>query len=209
MPFTLDQLAALRPYVYHLTARENLPRIQRTRALACTSHLLLAAGRSDILTARRRTHVPVTMADGVVLLRDQAPLHKGNMALEAGWTFEDFVRTLNDRVFFWPGGADGPIDYGRRHFSRYISEEPVLLRIPTHQLLADNDHDMIELCRFNSGSPRWNSGRASPRGPDTFVAAEQASFRPSNVVEVTVLEKVDLPSETEWGTHFSGPWEPL
>ena len=33
MPFSLDDLIALRPFVYHLTGRANLPRIKQTGQL--------------------------------------------------------------------------------------------------------------------------------------------------------------------------------
>src|SRR5687768_10866263 len=109
MPIDLGTYASLRPFLYHLTAKENLARIVRTWRVESAVALADRAGRPDIVLARRRAHVPVEIAGETVLLRDQAPLHRGNMRLDEGWSFEQLVQHINERVFFWPGGADGPI----------------------------------------------------------------------------------------------------
>jgi len=71
--------------------------------LESTAAFLERAGRLDLLRARRRSGERVTV-DGIqVHLRDQAPLHAGNVDLPANWSFEDLVELLNRQVFFWPG----------------------------------------------------------------------------------------------------------
>jgi hypothetical protein len=153
--------------------------------------------------------VALTVEGETVLLRDQAPLHAGNMQLDSGWSFARFVRHLNDRVFFWPGGEGGPISYGLRHFGRYESEVPVILRVPFASLVAANPQLELLFCRYNSGSPRWSRGVAAPRGATTFVPAANAVFGPANVVEVTALNGVHLPNDSAQGQHPQGPWTPL
>jgi uncharacterized protein DUF7002 len=199
----------LRPFLYHLTARENIEHIRHVRRLESAAVLARRAGQADLLEKRRSGHVAVHVDGTTVLLRDQAPLHSANMQLEPGWTFDRFVRCLNERVFFWPGREDGPIPHGLRHFGRYEAEKPVILRVPFDGLRRANPGFKPLFCRYNSGSPRWSRGVAAPRGAATFVRADDASFGPAQVVEVTALHGVDLPAETMCGERPSGPWRLL
>ena len=128
--------------------------------------------------------------------------------LSGGWSFGDFVEALNHRVFFWPGAADGPNPYGRRHFGRYLAEGPVLMRVKTWELLRANRDSIPEFCRYNSGSPRYSGGRPSPRGPETFLAASSFRSPPSEVVELVFRNVAALPDLWEVGTSPDGPWYP-
>jgi hypothetical protein len=209
MPFTLNTFCALRPYLYHLTAAANLPRLLRLRRLQSTADLAREAGRDDLLAVRRREHTPLLVGRETVWLRDQAPLHRGNMALEPGWSFERFVAHLNERVFFWPGGATGPISYGKRHYGRYAAEQPVIVRLAVASLVSANPDIALEFSRCNSGSPRYNRGNAGPRGGATFMACSVVQFDPAQVVEVTALGSVFLPDDAKWATSLGGPWTTL
>jgi hypothetical protein len=195
--------------MYHLTDERNISRVRRTMKLESAVRLLTAAGRSDLLRARRRQHEQVSVDGEIVYVRDQAPLHAGNMALEAGWTLSDFVYYLNERVFFWPGTALGPIVYGRRHFERYAAERPAIIRMQGRSLTSANPDIELRFCKYNSGSPRWTQGRPSPRTAQTFVLASEAPFRPSAVVEVTVAGSVCVSDDAEVSTSPDGPWAPL
>jgi hypothetical protein len=209
MPLDLRDFSRLRPYLYHLTAEENIARIRTTAVLESAAALAQRAGQNAVLISKRNLHVPIWI-DGVeVLLRDQAPLHRGNIRLEGGWTFEDFVRHLNEHVFFWPGRADGPIPYGIRHYGRYAEEPPQILRMLFQDLQLANPIVQLRFSRSNSGSPRWSRGIPAPRGPNTFTLASSATFGPSQVVEVTAMEALVLPVNTEVGPRPNGPWRPL
>src|SRR5687767_6744778 len=97
-----------------------------------------AAGRTSAVAQRRRDHFVVNVDGEAVHIRDQAPLHRGNVRLEGGWSFDDLVRAINGRVFFWPGTERGPINYGIRHFERYETEQPAILRVSAEELVALN-----------------------------------------------------------------------
>jgi hypothetical protein len=209
VPLILHNFAATRPYVYHLTAADNLIRICETARLESAASLMSQAGRSELLRRRRPEHTSFRLDSHEVILRDQAPLHAGNIAFGDLWTLEDLVETLNHLVFFWPGIAGGPSEYGRRHFERYRTEGPALLRIPTNAILAGNLDNEPLFCRYNSGSPRYSGGRASPRGPNTFVRAAEFNGGPRAVVEVTFRNGLSLPPETEYGFAPAGPWSLL
>lgn len=194
MGFDLTRFAEARPRLYHLTARANLDGILRTGRLEAARVLMERAGDMSMLRQRRREHYRLRVDGREVVLRDQKPLHRGNIAFEGGFGFEDVVEALNRRVFFWPGDEEGPIDYGRRHFGRYGGEDCVVLVVPTAALLEANPDVQAEFCRFNSGSPRCTGGRGAPRGPRTFLPAHECPFSPGAVKEVTFREFVRLPA---------------
>ena len=209
MSFTLSDYTALRPYVYHLTARANLSGIKASRTLHSAAALADRAARPELIRSRRHTHEVLSAGEAPVVLRDQAPLHARNMTLDDGWSLDDFVEALRARVFFWPGSAGGPIAHGRRHYGRYASERPVIIRAECTALLASNSSNTPLACKYNSGSPRWSNGIASPRGAATFVSCEEATFRAGEAVEVTFEGAVHLPATAEYGDVPMGPWNRL
>jgi len=167
------------------------------------------AGRVDLLRVRRPVHERISLENDVVWLRDQAPLHRGNLDLPAGFSFDDLVESLNKRTFFWPGTASGPNNYGVRHFERYREEHPALLRVNFRSLLHANPDAVPLHCRYNSGAPRCSYGRKSPRGPNTFLSAADFNGTPGQVAEVTFCGEVELPTDSELGMRPSGPWNLL
>ena len=206
MALDLAAFARIRPYAYHLTSTANLPSILEARRIDCAATLILKDGRNELLRRRRSKHELLRVDGRNIWLRDQAPLHQGNLVLSGGWSFPDLVKALNERVFFWPGTEAGPNDYGHRHFNRYVVEAPVLIRVKTSELLDGNGASAAEFCRYNSGSPRYSGGRPSPRGPDTFVSAASFHWSPSNVIELVFRESATLPSSLEFATKPIGPW---
>src|SRR5207245_9812465 len=116
--------------------------------------LMEQAGRLDLLRIRRRRHETVAIGRIIILLRDQSPPHKGGMELQGNCNYGDVVEIINRRIFFWPGTDVGPISYGLRHFERYHSEKPVILRVRLQSLLESSPDVGPTLCRYNSGSTR-------------------------------------------------------
>jgi hypothetical protein len=98
MPFSLDDFSRRRPYIYHLTAADNVPSIRVFGRLLSAATLAEKAGRPELRTQRRPDQV--RLQHPACTLRDQGPLHLGNMALEEGWSLDMFVALLNERVFF-------------------------------------------------------------------------------------------------------------
>lgn len=209
MPFTLPKFKTLRPYLYHLTDQRNIERIRRTGHLCSATLTLQAASQHSVIFNRRPESIAVTVDGEEIWIRDQRPLHAGNVGLQDGWTFQDLVKALNDKVFFWPGSATGPISYGVRHFQRYESDKPALLRLSSGDVFAANVAVTPLFCRYNSGSPRWSNGIASPRGPRTFVSCGEADFSAAGVVECVIAGQVIIPASVEVASSFAGPWKPL
>jgi hypothetical protein len=210
MPFTLQEFAKKRPYLFHLTDRSHREPLRQQLRLYPASDLFEKAGQTEWTRQRRRDHVEIVVDRRKLKIRDQAPLHEGNMELGGGWTFARFLAHLNRRVFFWPGRKDGlPIPHGIRHFERYSEEAPCILRLRSERLFTLNHSLNPEFCRYNSGSPRWTYGKPSPRGPETFVTCAKTPFNAVDVVEVTFTSPVRLPEEIEVGNSPSGPWSSL
>lgn len=122
-----DAFAQLRPFAYHLTARANLPSIERTRRLDPAAAIFTRANRQDLLRTRRRGMTTVAVGGRQVLIRDQNPLHPGNCALTHGYSFDDLVELLNSFAYFWTGTDKCPVSSGVNHFKRYARIEDVVV----------------------------------------------------------------------------------
>lgn len=205
MSFDFNRLLKARPYLYHLTAEQNLNSILLHGELRCANSLL-HAGRLEHLTSQRRLdHLSVQLPAGPVSIRDQRPLVPGAIAFEDGWSLERFVAHVNEHVFFWPGTSDGPVKAGRNHFERYRDERPVIIRLPTAALSLQ----ALLYCRYNSGAPRCSGGKYSPRGSATYLPAEKFSGGLSEVVEVVALRACVLPPTAQLAHSLEGPWSAI
>ena len=205
----LDDLLGVRPYLYHLTSRENLPSIVRRKKLLSANRILERAGRLDLLRTRRLRHEEVRIDDTRHLLRDQLPLQAGNIAFDEGVTFDAFVELLNTLVFFWPGGETGPIRMGVNHFGRYAAERPAVLRVEFSTLLDANPGLVPRLARVNSGAPRCHpTAGKGRRGHSTFTPPAHFQGTAGDVREVVFEGQVVLPAQVEVGTIRGNLWMP-
>lgn len=203
----MTDFIALRPYLYHLTARANLPLIRKVGQLESAERLLTRGGLKHLIAERRPESLKVPVDGAIIMVRDQRPLYKGNINFEDGWKFQDLIRHLNQHIFFWPGTTEKVINYGIRHFERYEQEAPVILRVSTSEIIGANPGSPLLFCPYNSGSPRCVGGKRSPRGANTFQPCHTAPYTPGKVVEVVVQGVATLP-QFEVGKFRSGKWEP-
>ncbi len=194
MAFTLETYSDARPRLFHLTARQNIDAILASRELRSAGAIFAQAGHGSEARTRRPDAKVIDLGGARTHIRDQRPLHAGNVRLPADWQFEDLVALLNAHVFFWPGAHSGPIAYGIRHFRRYRDDECVVLSVGASDLFAANAPRAPLFCAYNSGSPRCSCGRKSPRGPETFVAASAFPRGPGAVVEVVFRDHAVLPA---------------
>jgi hypothetical protein len=206
MGFRIEDYEALRPYLYHTAPLRNTARILAMRCLEPTAALLERGGRGDLLRVRRERDIELTIDGYSIVVRDQKPLLAANIEFEGGWELSDLVEYVNRRVFFWPGGHDGPIDYGTSHFSRYAEDGVVVLRLRLRSLLAANPGLQPQFSRYNSGAARQNQGNRIPRGPNTFTAAGRFRWTRGDVKEVAFAAPVRLPEDAESSSSLRGPW---
>ncbi len=203
----LELLSQKRPFLYHLTSKSNLPSITSSRTLLSTSVLLEQAddpGVNSYLRSRRKNHLLIQIGGRQVLIRDQRPLSEKALpkCLEGGLTPEDYYELLNQRVFLW-----ATLPRLSRHHDRYRSEDPILLRFPTAEIIRLNP--TVEFSRLNSGATRANShlgGIAPRRGRETFQVAKDYGYAISSIVEVTVRQRCVLPARFESASNPEGPW---
>lgn len=167
------------------------------------------AGKTELSRVRRRGHREIEVDGEIIRVRDQDPLHCGNVRLAPGWSFEDLIFYLNGYVFFWPGTHAGPSPYGERHYERYAHEKPAVLRVATRELIAANPANQIAFSAYNTGAPRCTMGKGSPRGLRTFGFASDFEFPPTRVVEAAFQSQVQLPCSTEIAGSPNGPWAQL
>lgn len=211
MSIDLDTFAARRPWLYHLTSASNIARIRQSRRLYSASELLRQANQMPHNSQRRSGLLKIQIGADEVTLRDQDPLHERNIAFEDGWDFARLIESLNQRVFFWAGTQDGPIESGRNHFKRYqqAGEDVSILRVPTASLISANSANLPQFCRYNSGAPGSRDGRKIPRGSRTFLAASDCDFMVSAVKEVTFVGSVNLPDDSEIQASNAAKWSLL
>ncbi len=209
MAFTLQAYQQKRPYLFHLTRPENFVRIKQTHHLESAAHLLNLAGQSNSGLHHRPSDLTITLDEYLVVVRDQAPFHAGNVDFTGGWNTDRLIKEINRRVFFWSGSLKGPVGNGRRHFERYQNDNPIVIRSRFDELVQVNPTKLAYFCKYNSGSPRSTNGKRSPRGPETFAPGIECMFTPSDVIEVTFLHRVTLPETAEAALHYDGPWTPM
>jgi hypothetical protein len=92
---------------------------------------------------------------------------------------------------------------------KYAAKDTAMLRMGFKELCDENRGVDPQFCRFNSGAPRQYKGRPSPRGPNTFLKADEWHGRPSEVVEVSFSSSVRLPKTCEVlesGSHWERLW---
>ena len=104
---TVDQLANLYPHLFHMAADGAWASIQQ-HGLLPTSHLvetsrLTATQQAQLLEFRRVTSTAIDHpVYGRVTIRDQAPLRPDNLTKSlTDMTISEWLRILNERVFFW------------------------------------------------------------------------------------------------------------
>jgi hypothetical protein len=132
-----------------------------------------------------------------VTIRDQRPLQRGHVDLVGGWTWERYLVSLGERVFFWPGDPRGPISPGRRLIGSYSLNDQLTIRVNFLDLVKLNAGSTVYFCKYNSGAPRTFAGQRSPRGPHTFLKADEWTHHFSKVVEVSFIGSLSLPATAE------------
>ena len=173
---TPDELAARVPKLFHVTDREAWPMIERHGLLTTdqiVDRFVPDRTRAEALRTERRNDF-VTVHDGPdgrVTINDNLPLHFANLAphLDDGLTPHDWLRLLNDRVYFWPRFERGAgfLRAGRRGGRRKL-----LLTFDTRSLAAAHE-GRLDLAPINTGSALRKPAR---RGRHTFTPASATGW---------------------------------
>ena len=192
---TPEQLAERHPRLYHVTAPGAWEGIKR-HGLLPTSRLLdlfevPAAERALIEGARRPASLPVAHpVHGVATITDNAPLNMKCLAacLDDGLTPADWLRRLNERVFFWADERGLARLLGAR-LNRGRARD--VLVVDTRSL-ARAHHARVELSAINSGAALRRAARRglhtfTPMGAHSYEAWRRLRGKLDRVLEVTVV----------------------
>jgi len=195
---TPEELAAIKPRLFHVTTPGAWDRIA-TQGLLSTAALLalheVDAERREALTTRRRpSEVAVPHpVHGMAVLNDNLPLSERALegCLDDGLSPADWLRMLNQRVFFWADEAGLQRLLGARMNRSRVREVLVFDTLSLARAVAER----MELSPINSGATIRKPAR---RGLSTFTplnAMDYATWRRGrggrdSIVEVVVREGV-------------------
>lgn len=196
---TPQQLFENYPVLHHMAQAGSWPAISKI-GLRTSIQLVDACGvsaveRSEILDGQRKKSYTLTHpVAGTITIRDQQPLKMHNLVPKLdGITLEEFLTSLNDRVFMWahPERLDRLLDA-----NLYRNHLHDVLVIDTASLVAAHA-DAVRLAGMNTGATIFPN--TPPRTPTTFSTVADYPFDErsktkkliDNVVEVCVLGGVD------------------
>lgn len=173
---TPEDLSARHPRLFHVTEPDAWPSVRRLGLLS-TSRLLdlfeLPGGQRTALETRRRpAAVPISHPrHGTAILNDNLPLTERGLAscLDDGLAPADWLKMLNDRVFFW-ADADG---LDRLLAARANRGRTRAVLVVDTLGLARAHADRMELCPINSGATLRRPAR---RGLSTFSPLAAHSY---------------------------------
>lgn len=202
---TPQELAERHPRLYHVTEPGAWESIKK-RGLLSTSSLLdlfeiKGEERKQIEAKRRPSTVQLKHPiHGSVIINDNVPLSEKALltCLDDNLTPQDWLRILNERVFFWASkdGLDRLLGARlNRNRAREVIVVDTLSLVRTHM-------DAVELCPINSGA---TLRRAARRGLKTFSPLTKYTFdewsrlrgRRDQILEIIVKVQVqDIANHT-------------
>jgi hypothetical protein len=170
-----EQIAQYYPRLYHMANVGSWPSI-RLHGLLSTEALVDLYGvdgklREKILRSRRAESIPLERAGlDRAVVRDQLPLREKTLEnCLTDMTLEEWLATLNSRVFFW---LDEPHLEGLLGARAYKEDAHDVITVDT-ATLVERDAARIRLSPINSGSTLY---KPSPRGSQTFLPIADYPF---------------------------------
>lgn len=215
MAFSREHFLRYRPYLYHYTSEQNVVLLQKTRELRSAAAWVKAANafRAQVkdvqafLGEPRFEPINLEVAKALrVILNDQRPLRSKKSFAALRGTHNDYLRCLNDLVFFWPGDESGPTPKGSlaESFARRYAQLGCI-RAPTAHLWHEGTPPLF--CRCNSGAPQARD--RIERGPHIFIPNDDHGLATREVAEVVFRCRIALPETTEWRPPQANTWRTL
>ena len=186
---TPEQFLTRCPSLWHVAPSGAWATIKE-RGLMTAAQLIDAADldeeqRSELHEMPRRHAVPLRVNDADVVLRDQGPLFKADLAslLEPEMTPADWVRLLNRRVYLFTTKAAM-----QKVLDKYVASDGAQEVISfSPRRLLDAVQFRIELAAQNSGAI---ARRSDPyKGRDAFLSISRSRDR--RPAEVTIVDGLD------------------
>lgn len=170
-----EEIATHYPRLFHMANVGSWPSI-RHHGLLSTQALVDLYGvdgelRERILRSRRNESIPLER-EGLTraVVRDQLPLREKSLEqCLTDMTLEEWLETLNSRVFFW---LDEPHLENLLGARAYKADAHDVITVDT-AALVERDGAKIRLSPINSGSTLYTP---SPRGSQTFMPIADYPF---------------------------------
>lgn len=177
MPISQEEFTDAYPTIFHISLAQDMGQIMR-HGLLSTSALLdrcevIGEKRFNIESRLRSHSVRISHSvHGEFLINDQAPMNASALSkCLTDLSPEQWCRSLNRRVFFWPTQ-----DRLAKHLgARLAAGHPkIVLSFETTSIFDVLDFDSFEFSAINSGN---TMRRAALRGPSTFLKASDYPFQ--------------------------------
>lgn len=177
MPISQEEFADAYPTLFHISLAQDMRQIMR-HGLLSTSALLdlcevVGEQRFNIESCLRSHSVRISHSvHGEFLINDQAPMNASALSkCLTDLSPEQWCRSLNRRVFFWPTQ-----DRLAKHLgARLAAGRPkIVFSFETRSVFDVLDFDSFEFSAINSGN---TMRRAALRGPSTFLKASDYPFQ--------------------------------
>jgi len=197
------------PFCYHVTFTPNIARIREAGMLYAAQTLLRSAGH-PALRHRREADMTIRIDDRSVVLRNQRALDPCALALPADCSLGDYIAFLNERAYFWPGTASGPVDDALRLWASHAAgDPPAVVRVPSLWLVDANGDAALQVADCNTGASWMEGGRKAYRAPRRCRHVVDFSGDPEAVNEVSFRHAVRLPRSTQVAASCRGGWVAL
>jgi hypothetical protein len=176
VPISRDEFTHAYPTLFHITLAQDMKQVMR-HGLLSTSALLDRCEidgeqRFNIESCQRPHSVPIShRVHGEFLINDQAPMNVAALSkCLIDLSTEQWCRSLNRRVFFWP--TQGRL---AKHIgARLAAGRPkIVFSFKTRPFFDVLDFDSFEFSAINSGN---TMRKAAPRGSATFLKASDYPF---------------------------------
>jgi len=204
----------LRPFLYHFAPRENIRQVIERREMYSAQKIVEMAIEHDpdqIVDAVSFLSTPRSSAVSLRIgkrecdrffLNNQEPMTRGKCFANLECSPEEFVRTLNALIFFWPGDAEGPRTKGQ-HASSFAARYAHFAILRFRFADVHNRSGALRFCGCNSGAPqkrdRIRRSTAIFRSFDEPAIVGQA-------VEVVAEGSLCLPETIEYRENSQSPW---
>ena len=177
MPISRDEFADAYPTLFHISFAQNMEQVMR-HGLLSTSALLdrcevNGEQRFKIESCQRPRSVPINHSvHGEFLINDQTPMNAAALSkCLIDLSPEEWCRSLNRRVFFWPTQARLEKHIG----ARLAAGRPkIVFSFETRSVFDVLDFASFEFSAINSGN---TMRKAAPRGSATFLKASDYPFQ--------------------------------
>jgi hypothetical protein len=177
MPISRDEFVDAYPTLFHISLAQNVEQVMRYGLLSTSALLDLCEvdGEKRFKIESCQRPRPIRISDSVheeFLINDQAPMIAASLSkCLIDLSPEQWCRSLNSRVFFWPTNKRLARHLGATLATRHPR---IVFSFQTRTIFDVLDFDSFEFSAINSGN---TMRKAAQRGSATFLKAKGYPFQ--------------------------------